>query len=184
MTSESHAVKTLSRLLAADWAGSTSFQNPLSRAKLMQEYLRRAAWWAEELDATEDWPFFDIAAHLAPDVSVPDELASQLEALISAGIGWPSVADSCRNALRWAAVLDAGTPVPKHLEDPFEPLLLLFERGGGWTTEHGLIELYGSAVSRRTWQDNLTTERVVTLDEAKLDALDQKSRPAAGKQTE
>jgi hypothetical protein len=184
VTSESRTVKTLSRLLAADWAGTTSFQHPLSRAKLMQEYLRRAAWWAEELDATEEWPFFDIAAHVAPDVSVPDELASQLEELISAGIGWPSVADSCRNVLRWAAVLDAGVPMPKDLEDPYEPLLLLFERGGGWTTEHGLIELYGSAISRRTLQDNLTTEPVVALDEAKLDALDQKSHPVLGKQTE
>ena len=27
----------------------------------MQEYLRRAAWWALELDATSKWPFFDIA---------------------------------------------------------------------------------------------------------------------------
>ncbi len=172
MNLESHSAATLSRLLAADWAGETSFAHRRSRAKLMREYLRRAAWWAQELDATREWPFFDIAAHVEPEVRAPHDLADQLEKLIFTRIGWPSLRTICRAALRWAAVLDAGVPMPHRLGDPYEPLLLMFERGGGFTTEHGFIELAGASVPRRTWRDHLTTEPVVTLDQSTLDALD------------
>jgi hypothetical protein len=169
----SHASETLSRLLAVDWTGETSFDHPHSRARLMREYLRRASWWAQLLHATEEWPFFDIAAHLAPQVHPPEELSSRLEALISTGIGWPSVVDTCRNALRWAAVLDAGVPIPGHLADPFDPPLWLFERGGSWTTESGFMELAGASVRLRTWRDHLITEPAATLTQPALDALDQ-----------
>ena len=64
-------------------------------------------------------------------------------------VGWPSVDVSCRAALRWAAVHDARMPLPPQLEDPFEPLLLMFERGGGFTTEHGFIDLGGSSILRK-----------------------------------
>jgi hypothetical protein len=170
---ESHASATLSRLLAVDWTGQDSFEHARSRASLMREYLRRASWWAEALHATEEWPFFDIAARLAPRVHTPEELASRLEALISTGIGWPSAVDSCRNALRWADILDSGVRVPGNLVDPFDPLLWLFERGGGWTTEGGFIELGGASVRQRTWRDHLSTEPIVTLTQSALDALDQ-----------
>jgi hypothetical protein len=169
----SHASETLQRLLAVDWTGKASFDHARSRARLMREYLRRASWWAQFLHATEEWPFFDIAVHLAPQVHAPEELASRLEALVSTGIGWPSVVETCRNALRWAAVLDAGVPVPGHLADPFEPLLWLFERGGGWTTESGFIELAGASVRLRTWRDHLSTEAAVSITQSALDALDQ-----------
>jgi hypothetical protein len=103
-----HAHEILARLLALDWTGKDGFDHARSRAGLMREYLRRASWWAQVVHAIEEWPFFDIAAHLAPQVHAQEELASQLEALISTGIGWPSVVDTCQNARRWAAVLDAG----------------------------------------------------------------------------
>jgi hypothetical protein len=180
----SHAADTLSRLLAVDWRVEASFDHARSRARLMREYLRRASLWAEVLDATEAWPFFDIAGHLAPEVDTPEEFASQLEALISTGIGWPSVMDTCRNVLRWAAVLDAGVPIPGDLADPFDPMLWLFERGGGWTTEGGFIELGGASVRRRTWRDHLSTEPTVTLTQSALDALDQAYLRKIGRQSQ
>ena len=83
MNQQSHGEATLSRLLATDWPdGLYTFEHGISRGRLMQEYLRRAAWWALELDATSKWPFFDIAGLWAPDVHSPPELAAQLEALI------------------------------------------------------------------------------------------------------
>jgi hypothetical protein len=122
------AHETLARLLAVDWTGNASFDHVRSRARLMREYLRRASWWAQVVHAIEEWPFFDIAAHLAPQV---------------------------------------------HLADPFDPLLWLFERGGGWTTESGFIELGGASVRRRSWRDHLSTEPIVTLTMPAFDALDQ-----------
>jgi hypothetical protein len=129
MSGGSHSEMMLGRLLAVDWTAGTSFDHARSRARLIREYLRRSAWWARTLDAVAEWPFFDIAAHLAPEVHVPEDLARQLEDLISTRIGWPSVAEACRAALHWAALTDARIPPAYGLDDPYEPLVLLFERG-------------------------------------------------------
>ncbi|HEY3608724.1 MAG TPA: hypothetical protein VGL06_14555 [Pseudonocardiaceae bacterium] len=172
MNPDGHAATTLARLLAVDWRSDDGIDHPRARAKLMREYLRRAAWWARELGATDAWPFFDIPALWAPDVEVPRDLLEPLETLISTGIGWPSVATTVRAALRWAAVLDAGKPVPDGLADPYAPLLLMFERGGGFTTEHGFIDLGAASVRQQTWEDHLTAEQIVPLTRSALDALD------------
>lgn len=172
MSPSSRSARTLDRLLAVDWKGEASFDHARSRARLMREYLRRSARWAETLDAATEWPFFDIAGHLAPQVQAPDDLAPRLESLISTTIGWPAVARVCRAALRWAALLDAGVPLPYGLDDPYEPMLLLFERGGGFTTEHGFVDLVGASVRLGAYEDHLVTEPVVDLTPSALDALD------------
>jgi hypothetical protein len=174
---QSHAAATLSRLLTVDWDGDfdVSYRHAVSRAKLMREYLRRSAQWANHLNATNEWPFFDIAGRLAPEVEPPTELAKQLEESIAERTGWPSHRTVARATLRWAALLDAGTPLPPDLQDPFEPLLLMFDRGGAYTTEAGFIDLGASSVPSKTWRDNLSTEPVTALDRATLDALDEKT---------
>jgi hypothetical protein len=172
-----HAATVLARLLVIDWNSPLAFDHRQSRARLMKEYLRRAALWATELDGGKPWPFFDIAELIAPDVHPPQEMADQLEAVIDEGIGWPAVQTVCRAALRWAALLDFGHPIPPVLPDPYEPLLLMFERGGGFTTEHGFIELDGASVSRRSIADYLSDEPVLaSLDPDYLDALDVSER--------
>ena len=111
--SQSHSAATLSRRLASwDWDGdfTISLEHAPSRAKLMREYLRRAAWWALELNATGEWPFFDIARQLASNVQAPPELAEELETMIHDRVGWPSLRVISKAALRWAARLDAGIP--------------------------------------------------------------------------
>jgi hypothetical protein len=170
----SHSAATLSQLQSVDWKGD--FEDRLSharsRAMLMREYLRRSACWAQELDATSKWPFFDIAALAAPQIEPPPELAEQLEALVQVQIGWPSQRTIARAALRWAAARDAGIPVPPELEDPYKPILLMLQRGGGWTTESNFIDLGGSSVVEKTWRDHLSNEPVTALDPAILNALD------------
>jgi hypothetical protein len=179
-----HSTATLSRLLAVDWKSDFMIRlgYARSRGKLMQEYLRRAAWWAQGLDDADRWPFFDIAGSWVPEVHVPDDLAEDLEKLIYNHIGWPAVAVTCRAALHWAAVLDAGIPLPPELDDPFQPLLLMYERGGGFITEHGFIDLGASAVPQKTWRDHLSTQPIVSLDQATLDALDQSDKTARPEQ--
>jgi hypothetical protein len=169
---QTHTATTLARLRAVDWTGASGFEHRRSRVRLMAEYLRRAAQWAEALDATGEWPFFDIAAHLEPSIQVPEDQAKELEALISNHVGWPSVDRSCRAALRWAALKDADVPLPPGLDDPYEPLLMMFDRGGGWTTEAGFLDVDGSAVRQQTWLDHLTTKPAVTLDQPTLNTLD------------
>jgi len=169
-----HVDATLARLQAVDWKGDSGFAHRRSRVRLMAEYLRRAALWAQALDATDEWPFFDIAAHVDPSIQVPATQAEDLEALIARGIGWDSVETATRAALGWAALLDAGVSLPPGLEDPFEPLLLMFDRGGAWTIEAGFIDVDGSAVRRKTWRDHLTTRPAVILDQSTLRAWDAK----------
>ncbi len=175
MNHQSHAAATLSRLLTVDWDGDfdVSFRHAVSRAKLMREYLRRSALWANHLNATNEWPFFDIAGRLAPEIEPPPELSKQLEEGIVERTGWPSHRTGARAALRWAALLDAGMSLPPDLDDPFEPLLLMFDRGGAYTTEAGFIDLGASSVPRKTWRDHLSTEPITALDPAALDALDE-----------
>jgi hypothetical protein len=174
VTQPSQAEAMLSRLLTVNWDGDAdaSYRHAVSRAKLMQEYLRRSARWAAQLNATEAWPFFDIAGHLAPEIEPPAEMAEQLEKAIVTRTGWPSHRVVARAALRWGALLDAGVPLPAGLEDPFEPLLLMLERGGAYITEGGFIDLGGSSILRKTWRDHLSSAPVTTLEPVNLDALD------------
>jgi hypothetical protein len=172
---QSHAAAALSRLVKVDWDGDfeLSHRHAASRAKLMREYLRRSARWAAQLNATEEWPFFDIAGRLAPESDTRAELAQQLDKALAHRAGWPSHRTVARAALRWADLLDAGVSLPLDLEDPFEPLLLMFERGGAYTTEAGFIDLGASSVPRKTWRDHLSSDPVTALDPTTLDALDE-----------
>jgi hypothetical protein len=169
---QSHTDATLARLQSADWKGDSGFDHRRSRVRLLAEYLRRAALWAQALDVTDEWPFFDIAGHVDPSIHVPAHQAKDLEVLIDRGVGWDSVKTASRAALRWAALLDVGSPLPPSLEDPFEPLLLMFDRGGGWTIEADFIDVDGAALRQQTWLDHLTAQPAVTLDQTTLDALD------------
>ena len=179
MNQQSHSEATLSRLLAVDWRTDfmTTLMHGRSRGALMQEYLRRAAWWAEELNAAGQWPFFDIAGALAPGVQPPRELSDQLEQKLRTRIDSPALATACRAALRWAALLDSDFPVPPRLQDPFEPLLLMFERGGGFTTEGIFIDLGASSIVRKSLAEHLAADQMLALDPASLNALDETRRP-------
>jgi hypothetical protein len=170
---QTHVAATLARLQAVDWNGGSGFEHRRSRVRLMAEYLRRAALWAQALNATGEWPFFDITAHLAPAIQAPEDEAKDLEVLIYNHIGWSTVDRTARAILRWAAVKDAKVPLPEGLDDPYEPLLLMFDRGGAWTTEAGFIDVDGGAIRQQTWLDHLKAEPRVALDQATLNALDE-----------
>ena len=65
MTASSDKPEALRRLLAINWTPIEGGQK--SHVALIREYLRRAALWAKSLQATEYWPFFDVANFLAPE---------------------------------------------------------------------------------------------------------------------
>ncbi len=166
-----NAEATLARLLAVNWKDDSAFDHRSARMRLMREFLRRSSWWAEHFGAPDRWPFYDIAESVAPHVTVPENLSARLEELIRTRIGWPGAALTCRAALHWAAVLDAGAR-PDGGEDPYEPLLLFFERGGLFTTENGYIEVAGGSVRRGTWQEYIGT-KPADISPAALSALDE-----------
>ncbi|GHF89233.1 hypothetical protein [Streptomyces thermodiastaticus] len=173
MTAElSRAV--LDRLCAVDWYGDWDVANAhtRSRALLMREYLRRAALWAQAYGAEEDWPFFDVTERIALSFLLDPEVEADLEDFVATKVPTPSTARVCRGAVRWAALSDEDKAAAADLPDPYEPLLLMFERGGGYSIEE-FIDLYGVMIPYGTFASNRDTEPFLTLAPSTLDALDQ-----------
>ncbi|GAA3001120.1 hypothetical protein GCM10020229_11720 [Kitasatospora albolonga] len=163
----------LERLSAVDWvAWEPAFEHAESRARLLREYLRRAALWAEALGGAPSWPFFDIAGLVHPEGEIEPELTTKLEELIEEKVPGVTAPDACRSAVRWASLPEAEQLRFPQLPDPFEPLIRMFERGGGVSLENGMVDFVTTRVRIRDWQSNIASEPVVSMDDAALDALD------------
>ncbi|MEE1742944.1 hypothetical protein ACFYNF_40750 [Streptomyces sp. NPDC006641] len=151
---------------ARDW-----FAHERSRTLLMREYLRRAARWAQAYGVEESWPFFDIAEQVAPEVRTPSDVTAELEEVL-VGPAPSSLKKTCRGAVRWTVLRSAGRELPPGLpDDPYEPLLLMYQRGGGCFVEE-FIDLNGAVLRLGTVESNLTARPFLALAPATLDALD------------
>lgn len=158
------------RITAVDWSGS--FDRTRSRGYLMKEYLRRAAWWAKATKS-EGFPFFDIAGAVDPAVRADPVVVERVLTHLQNRFQGVPVQRACVRALHFAALLDAGVSLPEAPAEPFEPLLVMFERGGGFRVGGGtLIEVDTLGIPAGTVDGNLSPEPVVALDRATLDALD------------
>jgi hypothetical protein len=164
----------LERLVAIEWTNMEGAnKHEASRARLMREYLRRAAVWADELGGPNNWPFFDVAGRIAPSVEASSELAAKLEEYLEENVGGISTEDVCRAALRWATLRDVAEEQIPDLPDPFEPLLLMYERGGEVIADETRSFHFGSRMVRvKPWREHIASESIVSLDPAELDALD------------
>lgn len=119
-----------------DAAGAEEYNN-----KLAKEFLRRSALWAQRLECISQWPFFDIAHEIDPELVLDADLETTLLAhLDRAGSVTPLTSRLLLWALRWAALEDArGTRQRPSLPHPFEPVVSLYERGGSIIQHHGMI---------------------------------------------
>ncbi|MDH6130806.1 hypothetical protein P3T37_000173 [Kitasatospora sp. MAA4] len=172
--SEERARLMVDRLEAIHWKASDEAMARVgSRVALMREYFRRAALWLDVYGEPEWWPFFDLAAVVDPSVRADPALAAEIEDFIEENVGSAYALDIFLAAVHWAALLDApGIQLPP-LEDPFEPLIRFYERGGtAFALENGFID-FGTAMLRRTpWRENVSPTPIVQLDDHVLDALD------------
>jgi hypothetical protein len=164
--SASFVSRLAGRLEGVDWGGD--WERARSRVRLMQEFLRRSALWAGELGG-EGWPFFDVAALVDPAVRADPQTVGQVVAGASAL--QPVVGDTCAWALHFAALRDAEVRLPE-LPDPFEPLVVMYERGGGFSRHAGLFiqvdmadVLIGDCADR-------AARAPLAIEPAELDALD------------
>ncbi|MGH3940619.1 MAG: hypothetical protein ACRDTG_18680 [Pseudonocardiaceae bacterium] len=169
-----HVTHLAERILAINWAESPD--KTRSRGYLMKEYLRRAAWWAKATKSLQ-WPFLDIAAAVNPTVRADSAVVERVAEQVKKDLQGVLVTRTCIRALHFAALLDAGIDLPQELPLPFEPLIVMFERGGGFHVEgSGLIDVDTLGIRVGTVDENLLPEPIVQLDEAALDALDQNQR--------
>ncbi|MER7671084.1 hypothetical protein ABTY61_21835 [Kitasatospora sp. NPDC096128] len=137
----------------------------------MREYLRRAALWADAFGAENLWPFFDIGRQIDPTVRAAPDITTDLDNFIDNTIGRRTLEETCRGAVHWPTFCHGTSLTVPDLPTPYEPLLLMFERGGGFYVEE-MIDLSGAAVPLGKLSDHLSHAPVVSLDLATLDALD------------
>jgi hypothetical protein len=172
VTDAAAAERMVDRLLAVKWDDDAAYAHRRSRSRLTREFLRRTAQWSQALGVDEGWPFLDLASALDQSVAVDPALEARLEVDPSSGDAFPVRPEMAAAIVRWAALGDVPRQRFPALDDPYEPLLALFERGGGYSLANGFIELgYGSfpilsAAERSTLEP-------MPIDQASLDALDQ-----------
>ncbi|MEV5592891.1 hypothetical protein [Streptomyces sp. NPDC052496] len=181
---QERATAMVDRLLAIDWRDEEAeFEHSASRARLLREYLRRTALWVQELQKGDDrpffdvsqsdrWPFFDLAKRVDPSVRADEGLSQRLDDFIDEHVPGALAARLCRAALNWASISRDSLGKLPELPDPFEPLVVLFERGGGFWVENGFVDFVAYRVRLATWQEHLAAAPLTSLDPASLDALD------------
>lgn len=172
MTAEEPRI-VLDRLRAITWDDdfATPLRHARSRALLMREHLRRAAQWARAYDAEAAWPCFDLAEYVDPSVELDPEVSADLEEFIRLNVGTPSIQATCRGVVRWAAVRTKSKATLPDIPEMYEPLLLLFERGGDYAIGQ-FIDLQGVATPQGNLAENLSATPFLTLAPTTLDALD------------
>lgn len=166
MTPDETVPAMAARLSAIDWAprGDRTW----SKAALLKEYFRRAARWNAAYDCGSPVPFYDIAACVDPRIRADQNVVDDVLARVAAG--GRNVARIAPFILNWAAL--PASP-DSELEDPFEPLVLLFERGGGFHTENGQVNLEWKSVRMAGWRDRAGDPPMASFD---IDALDEIDR--------
>ncbi|MEU5048286.1 hypothetical protein [Streptomyces sp. NPDC021096] len=121
----------LQRLRAIDWEDEDApYDHAESRAALLREHLRRTALWALAFKAELSWPYIDLAKLIDPTVRADDEVLAELKDYLDEEVGWPQVEATLVGAVHWAAFRSGTQITLPDLDDPYEPLLLMYERGG------------------------------------------------------
>jgi hypothetical protein len=169
MTPDEAVQAMTARLSAIDWArhGDKSW----SKASLLREYFRRVARWSIAYGCDARVPFFDLAACVNPNVRASQDALDCLPKHVSTPSG---TVDRIRQyLLHWAAVrATLGDELPAGLEEPFEPLIMLFERGGGIHTENGEVNIEWVSVRMAGWRDRADNPPIASMAPEALDEID------------
>ncbi|MFI7892332.1 hypothetical protein ACIFUY_13845 [Streptomyces sp. CACIS-1.16CA] len=179
------AKRLVDRITAINWQEEElSFTHGASRAHLMREYLRRAAVWVSELekhpstpsfgtDHSDNWPFIDFARVLDSSVTPNPELASRLDNFLAEYASAPLTGKICRHALNWHSLPGGSLSGFPNLPNPFDPLIIIFERGGGFWVENGFIDFFTHRVRLADWSQHVNRRPLVSLSTDYLDSLDE-----------
>lgn len=170
MTTKDLTKTALNRLLAISW--QTDYSRIDSHVALFQEYLRRISLWAKTLDSSDLWPFFDVVAQISASVEVSEEAITKLrEHLANFGLR-KNVQQTCEWYLYWNAVVNTNLVQKLDLPAPYDPLILMYERGATFYTEHGFFCVSLASFPRKNWSSYASLKPVVELDNLVLDNLD------------
>ncbi len=145
-----------------------------SHLKLAHEYLRRMALWATALGRQDHWPFFDVAIAMYLDIALPDELYQRLDQHLDEHYLYIIMRRVLRHALAWSMIKDDPHVHAFGLPDPYEPILLLYRRGGHFTLDKArfITSGFGSSSPLATIDRYHRQVPVVALDQVTLDTID------------
>lgn len=175
MTDQGAAERVLERLAAVKWDDDDgAYRHQRSRSRLSYEFLRRSAQWAQAVGALQGWPFNDLPAAIDPSIRADQALVDTFIAGAGLDPAWASVQRASGAALHWAALGELPRQRFPELDDPYEPFLLLLERGGGFMVGNGFIELGYGSVPIKSSGERAASEPL-PIDEATLHALDEES---------
>jgi hypothetical protein len=175
MRQDNQVQNTLQRLLSVKWkADPTRFK---SHNALLNEYFRRSSLWAKAFDAPNDWPIIDIASHIDSTIHIDktviqvwhehlshlskdNRMPSEMEWLLEAALRWPPVE---------ANQLTDHFKLPK----PYEPIVVMDERGGFFYRSHEGIEItFVTTMSYRSWQAYDKDVPYDSIEVSELDKID------------
>ncbi|MEY9214289.1 hypothetical protein NI17_020545 [Thermobifida halotolerans] len=155
------------RIRNIDWTERPGYRP--SQVNLMREYLRRSARWSEETGSL--WPFDDFARRIDFDVRADQKIVEEMQESLPTLV-FPMVVRTCSWALHFEALRDAEIQIPD-LPDPFEPLLLMYERGNSFSMEGtGYVEVGTTAIPKWSKDEYLSSEPFTHMDREQLDAVD------------
>jgi hypothetical protein len=157
----------LDRLLSIRWTDKCLER--VSQVRLLEEHARRAALWRRRFGS--GWYFADLAFLVAPSVRASQEVLRRFHEGVPHYLSG-NVLHVCENALHYAALQKAGK-CPADLPNPFEPLIVLFERGSLFSRNGaGFYDMDGLGVRLRNVDDYLQDEPRAPLDPEQLNDID------------
>lgn len=139
-----------------------------SNGVLVREYLRRATLFIHSVGVMVKYPFFNAAKAIGKepitDIVKVCPLIEKLDNALYKGL--------CQSYIEWSALADEGEPTAIEYQDLYEPLIKLFERGGGrFSIHHGELIIDSAAYPLNYWYNNVSAEPMDISDSA-LDNYD------------
>lgn len=175
MTDNAACERLLARLTAVKWDDQEAEErHSASRGLLALEYLRRTAIWVDALGTPPGWPFLDLAAVFEPSVEADPVWLERLESAVGRHLGM-ATQRVVGNMFHWASLGDRPRERFPELDDPYEPMVQVFERGGEIYPGHGSIEIYAGSVPYGGFTKRLA-QPPFPIDAANLDKADDEER--------
>ena len=172
MTQDNSVDRTIERIKAINWEPNNF--RAASHIALLKEYLRRASLWAKALDCTDKWPFFDVADQIDPSLRADEAKVEALKRHLAPFPVSRTIRRMCEWFVHWAVVKNSPEVTKIALPDPYDPLILLYERGGDFYFEQGFFHFSVGCFPRGRLSDHYSLSPHILLDEQVLDQLDTK----------
>jgi hypothetical protein len=170
---EIHTVKkTVNELIEIDW--SENFDGQRSHIALMNEFLRRSALWAVNLDIKEKWPFFDIAFYINSAIRADPLECERLDAYLKK-YDLSQVMRKCMiNHLHWLETYEQMIENNdiSHLPPPYEPIIVMFKRGGYFWLDSLAICVDLASLFRKPIYNYINFPALKDLNDDTLNILD------------